>query len=209
MYDISSKHSELARAIFAVIGTSPLGLDESIRATVAMEVDRPEWSFLKAEQRWISRPLSQAAVAGNFGALGIVNRESQSVVVVEGFQNTSVIGAGAANFGHQQLPDPVLEALINTEVPVVGLVDVRFMRGPGIEANTAARELTLDAVGFALTPFGFVPAGPSAEAYPAGRGPIAILAPNQLLLVAFSVINTAVSGVFFGYTKPLAQRNKA
>jgi len=209
-YDISSKHSELARAIFAVIGTSPLGLDEAIRATVAMEVDRPEWSFLKGEQRWISRPMSQAAVVGNFSALGIFNRDSGSIVVVTGFQNTSPLGAGAINFAHQQLPDPTLEALVNSDVPVSGLTDVRWMRGTGIEANAAAREVTLDAVGFALTPYGRVEAGPTNQPYPPrGFEPLAILAPNQVVLAVATIANQAMSGVFFGYVKPLAQRNRA
>lgn len=210
MREISSSESEVLRAVAAVIKTDPFGIEEAIRGVLALQVDRPEWAFLRHEQLFITTNLSQAATgAGNFSAIALVNRVSNSLVVVRGFH---VTGA-AVLFKHSDLPNAAFEAALNSEAPAFPL-DLRYIR-PGVaEASVAARIVALDTVAgaFAATPFGVsFGAGPAfADAFPpAGLGPLAILPPQSLVLAEATLANTAVSGFFYGYVKPLTRGVRA
>jgi len=210
MYDISSRHSELARAIFALVGSEAFGLEEGLRAVVALEVDRPEWAVLKAESHWLTINNSQAAVVGARSSVGIINRENSGVlVIVQGLVNT---GANSAQIKKGVLPDAVFEAQINVEAPISEHMDTRLWRSPGNAGANAARTFTADAIGsLAGVPHGGWDATSAGQSARTGVPPcLAVLKPGSwVALENAQADNLAQSAFFWGYSKPLAQRDRA
>jgi len=207
-------HSEELRAIAGVVATDPFGIEDGIRGVLSLQEDRPEWSFLRQERKWQTLNQAQAAVVGNFSGLAIVNRESRSLVVVTGFQSTS----GAATdktFRIGLLPDPNFEVGVNSEIPITGMIDTRYIRGLAVFGNAAARHALVDysaAEVTALNPvlYGNLPSGIMPAPYPPKEfGPLAILRPNSYFIVLNAIVNLGISGIIFGYEKPLYQGVRA
>lgn len=200
--------SDVTRAIFGAVETSPYNVADDIVAAISLQSERPEWRFLQNEFDFITRNMAQAAVPANFSGVGIVNRSSGTLVVITGFQNPQ----GAAQsviFRRGRLPDAVFEAAVNTEVPAIPL-DLRVPGTP--DASLAAREFTSDSVaGVGSTPFGIAAPGQTYPPVPYGsRNPVlAVLPPNSYLVAESTIVNTVASGLFFGYTRPLFSGNRA
>jgi len=204
--ETSARYSELVRAIFSVVGNTPLELEELIRASVALEVDRPEWAFLKDERLFVTRPLSTAALAGEFSSVGLINgaaptRRSGVITVVLGFQSTLAAAAPACLFRKGMTPNAAFEADILTEVPVSGFTDTRYFT-PTQEPNGGTREITVQQVAPAGTPFGNLHIVNNQAATPYGPA-LAILRPGGWIVAEQVTIATAMSGVFWGYEKTL------
>jgi hypothetical protein len=214
--DISQQGwNAVARAILGFQEKSPLELEDYLRAVVALEVDRPEWSFLRQEKLWASRNMSQAAVAAEFSYIGISNPlDSGSLVVVE-FHFSDAPAATLATQLFNGIRGAAFNATVLTEVPVNGMRDARFHRSEASQGVDAARELTGSMSAAELAAIS--PAAIGLLRHP-GAGIevrttpvqwVVILQPGTYVIGEGSVVNTAQSGWFSGRTRPLQQGTRA
>lgn len=205
--------NEVARAIFGFQEHDQLQLEDAIRPVAVLELDRPEWGFLKTEQHWGSRNISQGAVALEQSYVGILNPTGSGGLVIVEYHLAEGGGAIGATL-HVGLRDATFDATNTTNVPVNGMRDSRFIRAPGVAGVSIAHEITgsMSAAEFAaISPpsvghLRFV-AGDLVRQTP--RGWFVVLAPGAYLLSMNDAVNTGHSGHFTGRARPLNKGNRA
>jgi hypothetical protein len=193
---IASRFAELARRMMGEdLELSTVAPEISLE--LALESDRPEWGFLKAETRWATQSVNVAAVAAQFGFLQVFNPAgSRRLVTV----TTYMFTAGVARRFNQALTTTIRGASQNIAIPL----DTRWNDPITPAAALLAREPVTISTG------SFVAAGTDLNVgqddVPAGvftllRVPLVTLAPGSGVLIVDSVVNEAFTGWIAGYSR--------
>ncbi len=163
-----------------------------------LELDRPEWSFLKDEVRWQSTPNTPAAVAAQFSFVQAFNPGgSGRIVAVTGVVANKPTGTSAnialtttirgASFSGAVATDTRWNSPI---IPTGGLSarDSVSMSSGASAAFGNDLVIAIAAVGTNIAPFNTV------------NFPI-VLAPGTGLIVANNTLNETITLSFFGYSR--------
>lgn len=205
----------VARAIYGFQEQQPLELEDTLRAVTVLEADRPEWAFLRGEQRWGSRNISQAAVAAEFSYVGIANPLGSGALVIIEFHFSDAPGATLATQLSTGIRGPLFDATVLTEVPVNGMRDARFHRSEATQGVSPARELTGSMSAAELAAISPAPVfllrHPGAGIENRNTPPQfdVTLHPGSYLIAMGSVLLTAQSGTFLGRNRPLHSGTRA
>jgi len=202
--------NDVARAIFGFQEQTPLDLEDALRATVPLEVDRPEWGSLKREFRFCTTNLSQGGFGGEFGYIALINpRESGVLAVVELVVNTTSFQGALLKLG-------ALEAITDAEftplVVVTAGLDSREHKDATMPNSALRTAVGTIAGALARTPHYFLGLGaanqPAFSSY-TDPGYRAILAPGSWLALEGAVVATAITGFFRYRERPLHKGTRA
>jgi len=160
-----------------------------------LELDRPEWAFLKREMLWTTGPLFIAAAAGNFSRAQVFNpSQGARIVVVTLAKLVGALGAGQ------------VDVSVNGALIVAGVVQntSRDLRVPLNNAGTARPVASTNAVannlpatsGIIMDRFSVAVGGDGV----ANAGPW-ILKPGDTIELTQRTANLAAVFLFAGYER--------
>ncbi len=182
--------AELANRLFGMEST-----DAPLPAGFILELDRPEWRFLKRELLWSTGPLSVAANVAGVGRLQIQNPStSQRLVVITSFVAIAPAAAGTYDITVDGaiIGSTAANSALDARVPLVG----------GTTRQVASRNAIANNL---PTPSGTrvdritAPAGVDAVS----RVPPIVLIPNSLAEISAITVNIAQTFLAFGYERPV------
>lgn len=205
MFDINAgRWADAARQIFGLQGPAQQ-LDGTIRASVALASDRPEFAFNRGEILWSEPVLTQAAVAVQRQSVGIANRLSRTLIVVTGLRNTSGTVPLILKVG--RLPSTIFELGITSDQAGVGILDQRWNKEfpeVGTAPAHAVRRISRSNAAPVTGVFLDQNVGVGELRVPSRSNiPIAILPPQSYLMAEAAADNLTVTCAFFGYSVPL------
>jgi len=163
-----------------------------------LELDRPEWRFLKREKLWSSGALLVAGAVGNFSRAQIINPSGSGYLVVVTLAKVFGLAGGTtvtlATDGAIIVAGQATNTALDMRVP---LTSGGTARGT-ISRNAIANNLPGQS-GIVIDRF-VVPAGAANDGF-ATLLPI-IMPPNTTVELTVLVANTAGNFVFGGYERP-------
>src|SRR5213594_721998 len=188
--------AELANRLFGMESA-----DAPLPPGFILELDRPEWKWLKRERLWTTGALAVAASVGNVSRIQVINpANSGFVVVVTGARLVNIAVAGTRAQltldGARIGAGLVNNLALDTRAPLQAGIRKVFSQnaidnslpnssGTSIDeksAGTANSDITFDELTSVL--------------------PV-ILVPNTNLDLVLVLVNTAIRGVIWGYERPV------
>jgi len=193
----SHRWAELVNRLFGMESA-----DAPLPPGFILELERPEWAFLKREWWWTTGPISVAANAGNVSRLQVKNpATSGRLVIVVGFYswNGALSSYLVTRDGSGVISGVVPNLALDTRVPVVassrkvGSQNAIDNSLPGVSGEQLYRKT--GAAGGDVS-FNLTGAGPGPERH-------IILVPGTVCEIVCATVNTALNAWAVGYERPL------
>lgn len=198
-YDINSRHNQIARSIFGLVGASnPLDLEDLIHAVVVLEGERADRSFAAGERYWAGHHVIAAGGAGVRTEILIRNPPGSGIL-------STVIGVFMDAGGFIGWVDVVNDALppnFGAALNLIHPVDHRFFGPGGSGSVKMTTTVHTKNVGIATGIFELGLIGSANKAWTVNRDVIAIMEPGAAIALQASVDNQGISAAWFGREVP-------
>lgn len=181
-----------ASAIIALTGD-----EEIVPPGIILELDRPEWRYLKRELLWTTGFLTAAAAPGNNGKLKIFPGAGQVMVVL----GARIFAKATAGVARLTMDSAIAGGAIAPNRAMDSRVPLNASIGELSVSSTNRSDNAAQLQGIVLDRWS-VGLGADADCPLLQRVP-AVITPGHNLCLINETLNEVVQGIFYGYDRPV------